>query len=93
MTISVDIVRETLDAVRNQVAAQIGLPEEVERILQAVERDIKRTRAGLRVTVSAVDVPPPVEEIKKLYLANLPIESITSRHGISRATLYRLIKR
>jgi transposase-like protein len=43
--------------------------------------------------VSAVDVPPPVEEIKKLYLANLPIESITSRHGISRATLYRLIKR
>ena len=93
MTISVDIVRETLDAVRNQVAAQIGLPEEVERILQAVERDIKRTRAGLRVTVSAVDVQPPVEEIKKLYLANLPIESITSRHGISRATLYRLIKR
>lgn len=91
----VDIVHELIERAKVRIAEKFGLPEEVADLLNLVEREVKRDYGGERVTISRMDAPVEAKAAKvtRDYLANLDTRDITSRHGISRATMYRYLKR
>lgn len=90
-----DIVHEILQRAMTRIAERYGLPDEVADIFNLIESEMKLEYGGQRVTVH----PPRPDPQKKAaavardYLADIPIEEISSRHGISRRTLYRYLKR
>lgn len=65
-----------------------------EAVALQVEREFRQEYAGDEIYVmrEIKDKPAP-EEIKQRYLAGEPVQRITSETGVSRSTLYRLIKR
>lgn len=90
-----DIVHELIERAKVRIAEKFGLPEEVADLLNLVEREVKHEYGGARVTVSRPDetVETRVAQVTRDYLNNLDTRDITSRHGISRATMYRYLKR
>jgi hypothetical protein len=65
-----------------------------EAVALQVEREFREEYAGNKIYVaSELRAAPPVDELRERYLAGEPVERITSTTGVSRATLYRLIKR
>jgi hypothetical protein len=90
-----DIVHEILERVRVRIAEAYGMPEEVADLLGMVEAELKQELGGLRVNIKK---PPSNRESKaravtRGYLAGIPVEAVAIRQGISRATLYRYLKR
>lgn len=90
-----DIVHELIERAKARIAEKFGLPDEVADILGLVENEVKRDYGGERVTIARpsdrpADLP---ERVTRDYLNNLDTQDITSRHGISRATMYRYLKR
>ncbi len=92
-----DIVREIIDRVRVRIAEAYGLPDEVEALLGEVEEEIKSARGGERhyVPVAGSRLAPRASPaaVVRDYLADVAIEDIQSRHGISRRTIYNYLKR
>jgi hypothetical protein len=90
-----DIVREALQRTMRRIADLYGMPDEVAKIFHLVEREIKLEFASQRLTIS----PPRVDPAQKAaavtrdYLADLPVEEVASRHGISRRSVYNYLKR
>lgn len=91
-----DIVREIIHRAKQRIAAAYGLPDEVEQLLGKLEIEIKSEFKGERHYI-----PAPVgrtatraqpEQVRKDYLNNIEIDDIASRHGITRATIYRYLK-
>ncbi len=60
-----------------------------------IERQWRHDNRGEQITISAKPRAPEDKkaEVVAAYLGNEPVDSITSRHGISRATLYRYLKK
>ena len=90
-----DIVHELIERAKVRIAERFGLPEEVADLLNLVEREVKHDYGGERVTISRPDDPVEAKaaRVTRDYLSNLDTQDITSRHGISRATMYRYLKR
>ncbi len=90
-----DIVHEIIARAKQRIAEAYGLPDEVADLLGMVEAEVKREFGGdeLYIRKPERDDARTREAVRRDYLANQPIESITARHGVSRATLYRYIKR
>lgn len=90
-----DIVHEILERVRARIAEAYGLPEEVADIIGLVEREAKIEFGGQRVTVSPPRADPErkAAAITRDYLSGADVDDVASRHGISRRTMYRYLKR
>lgn len=92
-----DIVREIIERAKARIAEEYGLPDEVAELLGQVETEIRAEYRGERVYVSGHRVTPQIDAradaIAKAYLDDVPVEEIANRHGISRATIYRYLKR
>jgi DNA invertase Pin-like site-specific DNA recombinase len=61
-----------------------------------IEQAVRTQHGGERVRIPKRKKHMSPEQRQKAYedgLSNLPTEEITSKHGIGRATLYRLMKR
>ena len=89
----IDIVHEVLERAKRKLAEAYGLPDEVSDILGLLETEIKLDHRGERVTIPGPNGTDKVEKVKNDYLANLPVEDITHRHGISRRTMYYYLKK
>jgi transcriptional regulator of acetoin/glycerol metabolism len=91
----VDIVHEMIERAKLRIAESFGLPEEVADLLNLIEHEIKREYGGAQMVVHRprADTAAKVDKVRADYLSNVPVEEISSRHGISRATLYRYLKR
>lgn len=83
-----DLVSRLLIAARREGAITESLALEIERQWR-MENDGRRISVSFR----RVDESQLADAVRAEYLADQPVEQITSRHGISRATLYRYIKR
>lgn len=90
-----DIVHELIERAKARIAEKFGLPDEVADLLNLLESEVKREHAGLRVTIAQplARSEEKAAAVTRDYLANLSEAAITERHGISRATLYRYLKR
>ncbi len=90
-----DIVHEIIARAKQRIAEAYGLPDEVADLLGLVEAEVKREFGGdeLYIHRPERDDARTREAVKLDYLANKPIKKITAEHGVSRATLYRYIKR
>ena len=66
-----------------------------ESVAIEIERQWRMENDGRKLTVAyrRVDQHKVADAVRADYLANEPVEKITSRHGISRSTLYRYLKR
>ena len=92
-----DIIR---DVIRRMMAHEASITEELALV---VERECRAEWGGQRIEYvpRTVDLvrgrpPAPADAQQAAYIEALngaPTDEITRRHGISRATLYRLIKR
>ncbi|MDF3821983.1 hypothetical protein P3G55_18910 [Leptospira sp. 96542] len=84
-----DIIQLMLSSVRKQVALT---PEQE----QAIEQEIRAEAGGLRVRIPKRGKHPSAERRAAIYrhaMTNAPEQEVLEQGGISRATLYRLIKR
>lgn len=88
-----DIVHEVLERLKNKIASAYGLPDEVAEIFGLVEREVKNDFGGDRLTVERWVDREKADRVRRDYLANVDEREITGRHGISRATMYRYLKR
>lgn len=92
-----DIVRTIIDRAKQRIAEAYGLSADVEQALVNVEHEIKTEFKGARVYIPApgARAAPRAhpESVAQDYVNNVQIEDIASRHGISRATIYRYLKR
>ncbi len=87
----VDVVRELLDRI---VAASQREGVFTESMALEIERQFRHDYKGAECIVSERprrDVP--ADAVRADYLAGKAVEEVTSKHGISRATMYRLLKR
>jgi hypothetical protein len=76
--------------------ARAANPALTEAQAQQVEADIRAEFGGLRVRIPKRKKHPSAEERKAIFneaMSSATDEEITERHGIHRATLYRMIKR
>jgi transcriptional regulator of acetoin/glycerol metabolism len=95
-----DVVREILDAAMTRLKRELILsPEEMTALMNCMdstEREIKRMRGGEQVKIrkpERID-KKKVEQVRSDYLnPDLEPHQVAEKHGISRATLYRYIKR
>lgn len=91
-----DIVHEIIQRVKQRIADAYGLPEEVADLLGLVEAEVKREYGGDRLHIHqpAADRGQKAEAMRRDYLhTDQRPEEIASRHGVSRATLYRYLKK
>lgn len=65
-----------------------------EAVALQVEREFRSEYRGDTIYVKEeIKSAPPVDEIQRRYLAGEPIDDIARGAGISRRTMYRLLKR
>lgn len=89
----VDLVRDLIDRILEAAQREGSFTESV---ALEVERAFRRANAGATCVISE---QPRYKNAQKRaavvsdYLADKPVEHITSAHGISRATLYRYLKK
>lgn len=94
-----NVIAEALDRFIEAISERVNLPDEVVDIFTAERVKIidamLRDYGGERSYIPKQGRSDPIKEaaVKKDYLNNLPEQEITSRHGISRATLYRYLKK
>ena len=90
-----DFVHDMIERIRIKIATAYGLPDEVADLLGMVETEIKHEFGGNQVYIqqSKAELARKAEAVKRDYLADMPVDNIASRHGISRRQMYRLIKR
>ena len=84
-----DIIQLMLASVRRRVVLS---PEQE----QAIEMEIRAEAGGLRVRIPKRGKHPSPQRRAEIYrhaLTNAPEQEVLEQGGISRATLYRLIKR
>lgn len=87
----VDVVRELIDRI---LAAASREGSFTESMVLEIERQFRRDYKGAECVVSERPRREvPAEAVRADYLADKPVNEITSTHGISRATMYRLLKR
>jgi len=93
MTLHVDLVRELIDRV---LAASQREGSLTESIALEIERSFRHEYAGAECVIRE---HPRYKSQQKCtavvsdYLADMPVDRITTEHGISRATLYRYLKK
>lgn len=85
-----DIVREIISRAKQRIAEAYGLPPEVEQLLGEIEVEIKAEFKGDRVYVPAPRPHP--DRVREDYRSGTEMDEIVTRHGISRATIYRYLK-
>ena len=86
-----DAVRDLIDRLLAAAHREGTLSES---LAIEVERQWRRDYRGERIYVASVPVPDAVKSVVvEQYKAGVPIPKIESSAGISRATLYRLIKK
>lgn len=91
-----DIVHEIIERAKRRIAEAYGLPDEVADLLGLVESEVKHDFGGeqVRIRQARPDRDAKAAAVTQEYLrTDLPAEEIASRHGISRATMYRYLKR
>lgn len=92
-----DIVRTIINRAKQRIAESYGLPPEVDQVLRNLEVEIKTEFKGERVYIPAPHARTALsarpEQVAQDYVNNVQVEDIASRHGISRATIYRYLKR
>ena len=87
----VDVVRELIDRI---LAASQREGSFTESMALEIERQFRHDYKGAECVVSERPRRElPVEVVKNDYLSGKPVEQIASAHGISRATMYRLLKK
>ena len=87
----VDVIRDLIDRL---LAAAHRDGTLTESVAIEIEQQIRHEYKGKQIEISERprrQLPAPA--ITADYLAGRPVEEITHRHGISRATLYRILKR
>jgi len=87
----VDVVRELIERI---LAASNREGSFTESMALEIERQFRHDYKGAECVISERprrDVPAAA--VQTDYLAGKPVEQITSTHGISRATMYRLLKK
>lgn len=86
-----DIVRELIDRILEASTREGSFTESM---ALEIEQQFRHEFKGAECVISERprrNVPP--EAVQADYMSGKPVEQITSAHGISRATLYRLIKK
>lgn len=94
-----NILEEAIDRFIAAVGEKINLPDEVMdiftvergKVIKSMQHNYGGDRAYIPKPPSAA--PEKRQAVTSDYLANLPEKEIVDKHGISRATLYRMIKR
>jgi hypothetical protein len=87
----VDIVRELIDRILEASSREGSFTESM---ALEIERSFRHEFKGAECVISERprrDVP--ADAVRADYLADKPVQEITATHGISRATLYRLLKK
>lgn len=75
-----------------QACQAVGLDPEAARLIEA---KIRSDYGGLRVRIPKRKKHPSEKVRSEAFadgLSSMPTEEVTAKHGISRATLYRLMK-
>jgi hypothetical protein len=88
----IDVITILIERAKQRIAEAYGLPDEVADMLNLVANEVRQEIGGTRVTVPKHQAVDP-DRVRRDYLANVDAGDITSRHGISRATMYRMLKR
>lgn len=90
-----DIVHELIEMAKARIAERFGLPDEVADVLNLLEAEFKHAHGGVSATVHKPrpDVEAKAASVTRDYLAGVAERDIQDRHGISRATMYRYLKR
>lgn len=94
-------MNDKADAIRDLVQRLVDAAHRegtfTESVAIEIERQWRLENAGARVTISYRGDPrktvKTVDSIRTEYLSNTPVEDIINRHGISRSTLYRYLKK
>ena len=89
MSITVDVVSELINRMLDAANREGGLTESLAR---EVERAFRHEFSGEKFYVKREPTPKKTAAVTD-YLSGQPLEQITKHHGISRATLYRHMKR
>lgn len=89
----IDVVRELIDRI---LAASSREGTFTESMATEIERSFRRDFKGASFYVGERDKKTPEskkEIVVSQYLSGKPVETIAKENGISRATLYRCLKR
>lgn len=89
----VDVIRELIDRI---LAATQREGTFTESMALEIERSFRREFNGAECYVkerTETSIAARREAVVSAYLADKPVEEITKHHGISRATLYRYLKK
>ena len=89
----VDIIRELIDRLLEASAREGGFTEEV---AVSVEREFRRDFNGAECYIkerTADTIASKKASAVKAYLQGQPVDEIQRENGISRATLYRYLKK
>lgn len=88
----VDIVRELITRILEAYSREGSFTESM---AIEIERQFRFEYNGAECVVSAADKGPKAnpQAVTAAYLKGQPIDQITKENGISRATLYRYLKR
>lgn len=92
-------MNDKTDAIRDLIMRLVDAAHRegtfTEAVALTIERQWRMENDGRKIAVTyrRVDQHKVAEAARSDYLANEPVETITRRHGISRATLYRYLKR
>lgn len=89
MTMEVDVIRELINRLLDAAHREGTLTESV---ALEVERTFRKEFKGEQFYVKREPTPKITAAVTD-YLSGQPLEQITKHHGISRATLYRHMKR
>lgn len=87
-----DFIRELVTRLLAEAKREGTLTETA---AQEVERQFRHDYRGAKYVVCVRPRQAVIEKKESMvkdYLANDPVEVITKRHGVSRATLYRYLK-
>lgn len=93
MTLRVDIVRELINRLLEAAHREGSFTESVAR---EVERSFRSEYRGATCEVHESPralLPEKQSAVVDAYLEGRPVDEITKHHGISRATMYRYLKR
>lgn len=95
-----DIVHDIADRILSAVIERLDLPmdamDRLDGVLLPVENEVRRIYGGDRVYIRRAEVTDDRKRaaIVRDYLASdVPPAEVGARHGVSRATLYRYLKK
>jgi DNA invertase Pin-like site-specific DNA recombinase len=85
------------DAIRDLILRLIAAAQQeggfTEAVAFQIEQQFRREHRGDTIYVKEIREDPPIHKIRQDYLSGAPVDQVAKGAGISRRTMYRLLKR